>query len=285
MRATVDDSPVFVTGLPRTGKTPLRIALGSHPALSMTRKTRMWTNHFGLYGDLSSRAALDSCLAAMLDDPNVARLLPDEAMIRREFSRRQPTYANLFGVFHSIYAQSNGKPRWGEQMAGLEFFADPILESWPNAVFIHMVRDPSAWIDPGSRLRPGQVGAELATWLESARKAIANRQRYGRNYLIISFEDMLTEPAGVLREIGGFIDEELNFGIGDLLVKALPEPGAATGLRGPARRYVDVRTRSVLAELGYPPPDSTNGRGGVWDLAAERWFEMGRGLETAREAS
>lgn len=284
MGAAVDDSPVFVTGLPSTGKTPLRIALGAHPGLSMTRKTRMWTTHYGRYGDLSSPEALDACLAAMLDDPNVARLLPDEWAIRDEFSLRQPTYANLFGAFHSLHARSNGKSRWGEQMAGLESFVDPIRESWPNAVFIHMVRRPSDWIDPGSRLRPGRVGGELVHWLESARMAIDMRDRHGQNYLILPFEDLLAEPVPTLQEIGEFIDEEFNFGICDLLMQVLPGPDSSS-LQGAARRYVDVRTRALLTELGYPESASAPHRGGVWDLAAELWFGMDRGLEPAKEAS
>lgn len=282
MRATVDDSPVFVTGLPRTGKTPLRIALGAHPRLSMTRKSRMWSSHYGRYGDLSSPEALDACLSAMLDDPSVARLLPDEWTIRDEFFQRSPTYANLFGVIHALYARSNGKPRWGEQMAGLEFFVDPILESWPNAVFIHMIDRPTNWIHAGSRLRPGRVGTELAAWLKSTRKALGNRRRHAGSYLILPLERLLSEPVPTLQQVGEFIDEEFNFGICDLLMKVLPEPDSSS-LEGAARRFVEARTRSVLEELGYPASEAGGQQSGVWDLAAELWF--GRVVETAKEAS
>jgi hypothetical protein len=280
----VDDSPVFVTGLPRTGKTPLRIALGSHPALSMTRKTRMWTTHLDRYGDLSSPEGLDACLAALLDDPCVARLLPDERAIRAEFSRRRPTYANLFGVVHALYARSIGASRWGEQMAGLESLADEILDSWPNAKFIHMVRHPASWIDPGARRRPGRLGSELATWLESARWAIDNRDLHGPNYLLVHYEDMLVEPVQVLRSVGEFIEQEFNFGIGDQLVKALPASGS-TMLRG--RPAVTSRPAAGRCSPNWvtPNPRPDPGEKGVTDTAAAAWYEMGHGLEAAKDAS
>lgn len=284
MGAAVDDSPVFVTGLPRTGKTPLRIALGAHPDLSMTRKTRMWTTHLDRYGDLSSPPALDACLTALLDDPCVARLLPDERTIRAEFSRRRPTYANLFGVLHALHARSTGRSRWGEQMAGLEWFADEILDSWPNAKFVHMVRHPASWIDPGARRRPGRLGSELATWLDSASRAIHNRDHHGPNYLIVHYEDVLAEPVHVLRKVGEFIEEEFNFGVGDLLVRSLPASGSPM-LRGPARRYVEARSGSLLTELGYVPVEAESRREGMTDTAAAAWYEMGHGLEAAKDAS
>lgn len=284
MGAAVDDSPVFVTGLPRTGKTPLRIALGAHPDLSMTRKTRMWTTHLDRYGDLSSPAALDDCLAALLDDPSVARLLPDERAIRQEFSRRRPTYASLFGVIQGLYARSIGKPRWGEQMAGLEFFADQILESWPSATFIHMVRNPASWIDPAARRRPGRLESELAIWLESARKAIDNRLHHGPNYRTVLYEDLLTEPVHVLRDVGDFIGVQVNFGIGDLLVQSLPELDPSL-LRGPARRYVEARSRMLQTEFGYSQPDPGSRREGMADIPAAVWFGLGHGHRTAKDAS
>lgn len=280
----MDDAPVFVAGLPRTGKTPLRIALGAHPDLSMTRKTRMWTNHFDRYGDLSSPRALDACISALLDDPQVARLLPDERAIRAEFARRRPTYANLFGVLHALHARSIGKSRWGEQMAGLEWFADEILDSWPNGKFIHLVRHPASWIDPGARRRPGRLGSELATWLESARRAVHNRRLHHPNYLIVRYEDLLAEPVRILRKVGELIEVEFNFGVGDLLVRSLPASGSPV-LRGPARRYVEAHSRSLLTELGYVPLETERRREGMTDTAAAAWYEMGDGLEAARDAS
>ena len=280
----MDDSPVFVAGLPRTGKTPLRIALGAHPDLSITRKTRMWTTHFGRYGDLSSPQALDACLSALLDDPLVARLLPDERAIRAEFSRRRPTYANLLGVVHALYAHSIGRTRWGEQMAGLESFADDIFDSWPNARFIHMVRHPASWIGRGAVRRPGRLGSEVTTWTESARRAIDNRDHHGPRYMIVHYEDLLAEPVAVLRTVGELIEEEFNFGVGDLMVKALPS-SASPPLRGPARRYVEARTRPLLSALGYAQTETEYRLDGVTDTAAAAWYEMGHNLAAAKDAS
>lgn len=265
------DSPIFVAGLPRTGKTALRLAMGAHPRLSITRKTRMWTSFYGRFGDLSDPTALDDCLLEMLGDPGVARLLPDEAAIRDEFSGLDPTYAALFGVVHAQNARRLGKARWGDQMAGLEAFAEPIFETWPDARMIHMVRRPTEWVERRSQLRPGGVGSSLARWTSSARTAVDNHERWPERYLVLRFEALVAQPVATLQEVAGFVGEEFNFGIGQILVSAL-NVGATPPLSRPARRFVDERTRDLVTSLGYPPTDDLPERRGVTQGAADLWF-------------
>ena len=247
------DSPVFLVGLPRTGKTPLRMALGAHPGLSMTRKSRMWTTFHGNYGDLADPVALESCLDAMLADPGVARLLPDANAIRHEFASRNQTYADLFGVFHAQYARRFGKPRWGEQMAFLEQFAEPIFDTWPEARMIHMVRLPGEWIPGAAQRKPGGVGSELTHWTTSAQLAVSNRAHHASRYLIVQYEELMADPTAILKAVGAFINEDVNQGMVDVLTGALPDP-TSTGLGPAARRFIDDRSRSLLAALDYPSP-------------------------------
>lgn len=268
------ESPIFITGLPRTGKTALRRALGAHPELSLTRKTGLWKSFFGRFGDLNDPASLERCLTAILGDPGAARLLPDAGRIRQEFANRDRTYPELFGVFHAEYARRMNKSRWGEQAAYLEQYADPIYETWPDSRMIHMVRYPSDWVASGAQRRPGGVARELAKWTTSAQLALDNRARFGDNYLIVRFERLRSDPAPVLQEISAFIGEEINFGMSQTLVALLPaDPGSQ--LVPAARRYVEKAVGATAQQLGYSSEASLNGSG-VSRLLAHLWFGAGR---------
>lgn len=269
------ESPVFVAGLPRTGKTALRIALGAHPRLSMTRKTRMWTTYFERHGDLTDPSALDACLAAMMADPAVAKLLPDEMAIREEFDETGGTYADLFGVIHVQYARRLGKPRWGEQMAGLEGYADAIFETWPDARMIHMVRHPAAWIEAGAQTRPGGVGRALSQWVSSARRALQSRVEHPDSCLVIRMEEMMAQPAGTLQDVATFIDETITFEIGKVLVGAMSSRVSAP-LGAAARRYVEERVGDLAAALGYPPTEAGDPTSSRFGDAAALWFGLGQ---------
>lgn len=271
----MDESPVFLTGLARTGKTALRLALGAHPGLSMTRKTHMWASHYGRYGDLNDPASLERCLKAILSDPGVARLLPEPNVIRREFANRNRTYPELFGVLHSQHARRLEKSRWGEQAAYLEQYADPIFSTWPEARMIHMVRHPSDWIASGSQRRPGGVGRELAKWASSAELALSNRSTFGDRYLVVHFESLLSDPVPTLQEVTSFIGEETNFGMGQTLLAATPEPSDSP-LVPAARQYVEEKAGSLARALGYPAREVPSIVVGMARLVATLWFGVGR---------
>ena len=280
------DDPIFIAGLPRTGKTALRMALGAHPRLSMTRKTRMWSTFYERFGDLRDPASLDACIAAMFSDPGVARLLPEELAVRRDFAQGVGTYADLFGVVHSQYARRIGKDRWGEQMAGLEAFAEPIFERWMGARIIHLVRHPLEWIDRRSQLRPGGVGAELAQWTESVHRALRNRSEYPDGYMVVKFEALVAHPHRTLHEIGSFVGEELNHAMGDVLADALPDRGAPT-LSRPARRFVEEGSRGLVSALAYHGSEfaEVGDPGRIEHALASLWFGLGRRPHIAQLAS
>lgn len=271
----MNESPVFLTGLPRTGKTALRMALGAHPGLSMTRKTHLWASYYGRYGDLNDPASLERCLEAILGDPGVARLLPEPNRIRQEFANRKRTYPELFAVLHSQYARRLKKSRWGEQAAYLDQYADPIFFTWPEARMIHLVRHPSEWIASGSQRRPGGVGRELAKWATSAELALSNRSRFGDRYLIVHFESLLSDPVPTLQEVASFIGEETNFGMGQTLLTALPE-ASDSQLVPAARQYVEERVGSLAQALGYPAREIPSIVVGTSRFFATLWFGVGR---------
>jgi len=203
-------APIFLGGTGRSGKTLVRWMLSSHPRIVVSRRTEMWPRFSGRFGDLSSPENLERCLDAMLARKQIAGLEPDVERLRRDFALGAPTYARLFALIHEQYAERNGKPRWGDQSAGVESFAEEILTSYPGARMIHMVRDPRdtyvALLDKGLR-RAGAVGRATASWLSSVGLAERHAARHPESYRIIRYEDLVAAPGDTMRALCGFLAE------------------------------------------------------------------------------
>jgi hypothetical protein len=212
----MENGPIFIGGLDRSGKTLLRRMLGRHPRLALTRKTYLWPRFHNRYGDLAQSENLERCIQAMLKQKNIQAFQPDINRIRREFRQGPATYERLFELFHQQNAERLGKARWGDQLKLVERFAETIFAAYPDAKMIHMIRDPrdryTAALNEMLRGKtsrgPGwRAGWSVARWLYSARLAESNQRRFPGRYLVLRYETLLQDPDGALTEVSEFLGE------------------------------------------------------------------------------
>jgi sulfotransferase family protein len=261
-----NDDPIFIGGLSGSGKTQLRVVLGANPALSLTRRTGMWTRFYGRFGDLHDEASLDRCVHTMVADRRVQLLQPDEAHIRREFAAGPCSYARLIGLFHEHHAQRNGKRRWGDQLSFVECFADPIFAAFPSARMLHMVRDPRARSDAAAgSARRGKIGWDTAMWLHSARLAQRNRHRYAGRYRVVRYEHLAARPVETIEAVCAFLGEPFTGAMHDELGSVRFDVDERAMAGRPAS-FVETYTRAELAYLGYADasPPLPGSRLGYW---------------------
>ena len=205
----MENGPIFVGGLDRSGKTPLCKMLGRHPRLAFTRRTYLWTRFYNRYGDLTQPENLERCLQAMQKQSAIQALQLDMERIRREFGQGPATYARLFELIHRQNAERLGKPRWGDQLGLVERFAETIFAAYPAAKMIHMVRDPRDRFAAAKMARqPGwKAGWSVARWQYSARLAELNRRRFPERYLVLRYESLVQDPQKNLATICDFLGE------------------------------------------------------------------------------
>jgi hypothetical protein len=163
------------------------------------------------YGDLSEPKNLDRCLDAMLSYTRIRAMQPDRARWRAEFlAGEDHSYFQLFLLLGRHYAESVGKSRWGDKSLNSERDAVRVLEAYPSAVMIHVVRDPrdrhASMVHHRGGRRGGVFGT-TAVWLDSARLASTNAERFPGRYLVVRYEDLVTDPESKMREICEFIGE------------------------------------------------------------------------------
>jgi hypothetical protein len=222
--------PILVTGAPRSGKTLMRWLLSSHSRVVVTRRAEMWPRFAHGFGNLAQADNLERCLHALLERRQVAWLAPDRDRLRSEFHAGDATYARLFGLVHEQHARRIGKARWGDQSARFESCIDTLLDAYPEATVLHMVRDPR---DRHEALltrraaRPGDLGRSTAVWLRSVATATTGAAQAPGRYLVVRFEDLVTAPMTTASTVCG----------------AMGEPFEAEMLRMDAtRRYDAFRT-------------------------------------------
>ncbi len=207
---TNSESPIYVAGLERSGTSLAYALLGSHPNIAMSRRTNLWTHFYGQYGDLARAENLDACMAVMMTYKRLRKLEPDWERLRSDFEAGEASYGRLFALLERQFADRMGKPRWGDKSLDTERYTEPILDAFPRARILHMIRDPrdrfasslARW-----KVRRGGVGVGTAEWIRSAEIAHENVARYPDNYAIVQYEKLVSDPRGVLQTICDFIDE------------------------------------------------------------------------------
>ncbi len=213
-------APVFIGGLDRSGKTHLRLMLSAHPRMIFSRRTNLWTQYYRRYDRLDRQANLERCLSALAKNKHIRGLGVDFERLRRDFARGEVSYERLFALIHEQYAGLNAKIRWGDQTEGLEKMAPVLLAEFPEAKFLHLIRDPrdryQAILEKNrvegrsgrAFLRERSLGASTARWMASAELAAAHRQRFPDSYRVVRYEDLVLEPVQTLRNVCEFLEED-----------------------------------------------------------------------------
>jgi hypothetical protein len=259
--------PIFIGGLSHSGKTELRMILGAHPDICMTRRTYMWDRFYGRFGDLDLEENVERCLSAMLAEEGLRDLRIDRERVRAEFGKGTASYARLFGLVHQHHAERLGNRRWGDQLGYIERFADPIFETFDSARLIHMIRDPRArYAERAARSprRRGALGLETAMWLHSAALADRNRRRHPVQYLVVRFEEMAADPVRTAQEVCSFIGEkftpamhavaaDITFDASSFDVEGSPTP---RGVSSPESAFVGRYAKRALLSFQYPVPEA-----------------------------
>lgn len=148
----MSNRPVFIVGAPRSGTTLLQYILRSHPALSLPTGE----SHFFIplmrnesqYGDLSRPENVRRVLEAMyrqsqefLDTDLHGIKFDIEALTSDLVADGCQTMRDLISGLFEKNAAGEGKSRWGDKTPYYVLHMPALLAWWPDAQFIHIVRD------------------------------------------------------------------------------------------------------------------------------------------------
>jgi hypothetical protein len=176
-------------------------------------------------------------------------------------------YRNIFRAILAEYARRTGKPRWGEKTPHHVNHIDVLLDWFPVARVIFMVRDPRAacasllavpWrnsqsvgrrrVDPTWFRRLRQVYFDSAHWQATVDRYTAT-WGLDKRVTTVRYEDVVAQPETTLRDLCKYLDEPYdeqmltNRSWDDL--SAAPDQIAAWGRKHLESTLMPVTTASV----------------------------------------
>jgi hypothetical protein len=201
----------FIVCHPRSGSTILRLMLDAHPEMSIPPET-----HFcGLFASEAAAKPLSPrTRREILEHITTSLRWHDFRLAASELSdclNRLPDGTlpgEALAAFWRLYAERRGKPRWGDKTPGHILCVADIARVFPDARFIHIVRDAR---DVAASMRQiwfgkGRSLIDLTTdWVNRISLFYAAVSRLGLPAHTVRYEDLVTDPVAQLQAVCEFI--------------------------------------------------------------------------------
>lgn len=213
--------PVFVLGSPRSGTTLLYHMILSAGDFAVYRaESHVFTAIVPRFGNLRRAGARRAALQAWTRSHRFRIAEVDPVHFAARVERECRGGGDFLRIMMESVAEKQGVARWADCTPEHLLSARRIARELPDARFIHIVRDGrdvalsmmrQRWIRPlpGDDLSPLALAAIYWEWIvhQGQRRGAALGDRYRE----IRFEALLRDPAGTLRELGDFIDHDLDY--------------------------------------------------------------------------
>jgi hypothetical protein len=232
------ESPVFLCGHRKSGTTLLLNLLDSHPNLSVyPADSGFFFKYYPLceLENYSKNKKIDEMIKTVIKSLadeflklsssemnsigfNMEKFKTDfKKLVKKTDMTPRDMLISLQLAFQHNHTNSSNPKMWIEKTTSTEIYALDIIDWFPNAKFIHVIRDPrdnwgslkSGWDkryknfnDSKERLlqsliERGKLGMEFA----KHNQTIFNKDQY----LIIKFEDLTSNPQKILKKICNFL--------------------------------------------------------------------------------
>lgn len=221
--------PIFIIGSPRSGTTLLRLMITCHRNIVVPPECGFIVWWREKYSDWRPAAADDAAtLTAFVDDLFTSRKFDTWQLARADVleflnSRRPATYSALVASIYELYGIARGRSvtRWGDKNNFHVAHVPVLAELFPNAQFVHIVRDGRnvacsyrALARENIEARyaprlPSDVSAIAEEWRRNVLTARAGFEQIGWNRVHeLRFEDLILRADTPLREVCAFLGEE-----------------------------------------------------------------------------
>lgn len=204
--------PIFIVGAPRSGTTMLRLMLNSHPRIAIPFESDFipkFYRRLDEYGNLRIEANIARLLEdiAALSFVKRGKLVQDSSSV---LARQPKSYSELIAAIYEVYAECEGKRRWGDKDPDNVLQIDVLWNLFKNCQIIHIVRDGRG---VANSLRKQEWGSKnlpklARDWSWKVTLAHKMGMMIGpRHYLEIKYEGLVRAPESSLRHICEFLDE------------------------------------------------------------------------------
>lgn len=203
----------FVVGVGRSGTTLLRLMLDAHSTLAVPPETHFLWSLLEASGRM--RFGPREALHAITDDPR--RRWPDfglseDELVERFESIPEFNLPDALRAFYELYAEKQGKERWGDKTPTYVKSMRRINRALPEARFIHVIRDGrDVALSNNKRIAerghkdPPPASESARRWRSRIERARADAPHLD-HYIEVRYEDLVTQTEPTLKEVCAFLE-------------------------------------------------------------------------------
>ena len=208
--------PFFILGAPRSGTSLIARMLNSHSDIAVPDETKIFQTFvplLPLYGDLRQPGRLQRLVADVVAWRWVQRLPnpPHSDVVMERVAR--PELGAVFEAVLSVWAEQQGKARWGDKTPNNLYFWPFIEASFPRAAIVHILRDGRdvALSQIKAPFGPKTMATAAERWVGFVKRLRAIGERFGSNrYVEIRYEDLLARPHATMTQVLQFIGQQFD---------------------------------------------------------------------------
>jgi hypothetical protein len=266
---------IVIGGMQRSGTSLLRAVVGSHTKTSIYQMELPFWTHWSL---VHNGKDLSFDKAALILDEILGHFTVTDIAVK--FSRElllkelkalgsKIQVAQIYQVFLEYYRYLHQSEFVGLKTPRNELHADEIFKAFPNTKFLHIIRNPLDQAVSISNAKQKFWGGKqnhfqnIYDWETSVEAAKRNKEKYGQNYMALTYEDLVTNHEQVLPEMCAFLgvdyEPEMILGKGqpgwkgsNSSVEAGPRQGLSSKAIGRYKTALTEKEQGVYHQLLGP---------------------------------
>ncbi len=200
--------PIFISGRQYSGNTVTTCVFGMVPECFAGFMEGWFFEHRGIVERIKDPTVRARRVAELLrlDDEGLTDRA-SEALSRWHLEQPDANAVDLYREGMRFAAASHGKRFWVQQATSYIFYAQEILSLMPDARFVYLLRNPYDVCASKKRRAPkrDRLWGWVVSWNRGLRLAIKLREDYPDRFLIVRYEDIVTDPVQMYRKVFDFV--------------------------------------------------------------------------------
>jgi hypothetical protein len=208
------DRPIFVVGCPRSGTTMLQLMLHAHPRIAVPPENRhvlpAWERRAD-FGDMHSPENRRRLGEFITSTRSFRYMKLDKRAVLDAVVAAPPTLGSVLEAVMREFAAAHGKARWCDKRPAYLHYTDVIRRLFPDAQFIHLIRDGRSCTASLKRVpwwRGGTRGATVQ-WASVIDHGLLLRRRMPLDsWYELQYEKLVADPKTELQRLCVYLGEE-----------------------------------------------------------------------------
>lgn len=201
---------IFIVGCPRSGTTLLQQMLDAHPDVAIAPEThfmRLFWSARKEYGNLADDNNFRKLLEDITDLPEFHAMELDKTEFTFAAWSSIRNYATVFQLLLENFARDKNASTMGEKTPNHVLYLPQIQAFFPDAYFIHIVRDPRSVVNSWRTVpwSTGSITGDAEMWLHYVSAAWRKPPKVKDRIFTIYYENLVASPKESLQSLCEFI--------------------------------------------------------------------------------